>query len=100
MSKKRFVERIKTGPISFEKMYEKLKKMGDVTTRGDEAWKLWGYSEDVEDTTVRQRNSDFSAWLDLTYGLRWESTNNRRLYPSEVVEGLRRKRKKLISSST
>jgi hypothetical protein len=100
MPKKRFVERPKTGPISFEEMYEKIKKERPETTRGDEQWKLWGYSEDAEPATVRKRTSDFNKWLKQKHGTIWQSTVHLRLYPAEVAEDYRRKPKKLIDSST
>jgi hypothetical protein len=82
----------KRGPISFEDMYELIKNRPEAF-RGDEQWKLWGYSEEVEDTTVRKRTSDFNKWLEQEHGLIWQSTTNYRLYPADEVRDYRRKPK-------
>jgi hypothetical protein len=95
------VERYKRGPISFEEMYELLKKReaAGLTVRNDEQWELWGYDEDVNDEAVRQRTSAFEEWLEREHGLRWPSTGNRRLYLADEVKDYRRKPGKKASGS-
>ncbi len=89
----------KRRPISFEEMYRLLLKREarGQAARGDEHWELWGYGPEVKDVTVRQRKSDFTAWLKEKHGLKWDSTVNTRLYPAGTVEP-KRKPKKAPSS--
>jgi hypothetical protein len=83
----------KRGPISFEKMYELLKKHRGPYTL-DAALKAWGYdAETAENVTVRRRISDFNEWAEREHGLIWQSTVNYRLYNADEVRDYRRKRK-------
>lgn len=95
MPVERFVERYKPrrGPISFEEMYEVLRKQPGPYTL-EAALKAWGYSaETAENTTVRRRISDFNEWLEREHGLILQSTVNYRLYNAAEVRDYRRKPK-------
>jgi hypothetical protein len=82
----------KLGPISFEQMAEKLRKLPG-TVRTDETWQLWGYSEDVEGDTVRRRTADYNEWAIKEDRLLLQSTSHYRPCMYEEVRDYRRKPK-------
>jgi hypothetical protein len=89
----RFVEPYK-GPISFEQMAEKLRKLPETATiRTDETWRLWGYGEDVENDAVRRRTADYNERAKKEGWLLLQSTSHYRPYMYDEVRDYRRKPK-------